>query len=452
MIVDVLRNDLGRVCDPGTVRVPRLCRLERTAAVQHLVSTVTGRLAAGRDAFDLLAAEFPGGSITGAPKIRAMEILEGLEPVRRGPYTGALGWIGPDGAMQTSILIRTFVADGRRLTLHVGGGITWGSDPAAEWDETVAKARGPLGAIGGEEVPGDASTRARLGRRRAPPGRRAPPVGLRSRLPARRRRVRDAARPRRAPDRARPSTWRACTDRPTASRSPCRTTSTTRAGRGIAALLAAEGLDGADGDASVRITVSRGVFRRAACCRRTRIVAATLVIQAWPVVAAPAVPPRATASTSSPVRVRRDPQDPLAALKTTSRAEYVYARLEARRAGADDALFLTIDDHLSEGTQRQHLPGPRRPAGRPELATPSLDCAILPGTTRSWLLGWAARVGLRPVEAQLTRRRPRRRPTRRSCRSSVAGILPVTRFDGRADRRRHAGRRGRAAPAPTARR
>ncbi len=152
MIVDVLRNDLGRVCRPGTVRVPRLCRLERTAAVQHLVSTVTGRLSAGRDAFDLLAASFPGGSITGAPKIRAMEILEQLEPVRRGPYTGAFGWIGPDGAMQTSILIRTYVADGRRLTLHVGGGITWGSDPAAEWDETVAKARGPLGAIGGEEL------------------------------------------------------------------------------------------------------------------------------------------------------------------------------------------------------------------------------------------------------------------------------------------------------------
>ncbi len=152
MIVDVLRNDLGRVCQPGTVRVPRLCRLERTAAVQHLVSTVTGVLAEGRDQFDLLAASFPGGSITGAPKIRAMEILEELEPVRRGPYTGALGWIGPDGAMQTSILIRTFVADGRRLTLHVGGGITYQSDPAAEWEETVAKARGPLSAIGGIEV------------------------------------------------------------------------------------------------------------------------------------------------------------------------------------------------------------------------------------------------------------------------------------------------------------
>ncbi|HEY8989581.1 MAG TPA: anthranilate synthase component I family protein, partial [Candidatus Limnocylindrales bacterium] len=103
MIVDVLRNDLGRVSVPGTVRVPRLCRLERTAAVQHLVSTVTGRLAAGRDAFDLLRASFPGGSITGAPKIRAMEVLRELEPTRRGPYSGALGWIGPDGAMATSI-------------------------------------------------------------------------------------------------------------------------------------------------------------------------------------------------------------------------------------------------------------------------------------------------------------------------------------------------------------
>jgi len=152
MIVDVLRNDLGRVCRPGTVRVPRLCRLERTATVQHLVSTVTGELAEGRDAFDLLAASFPGGSITGAPKIRAMEILEGLEPVRRGPYTGAIGWVGPDGAMQTSIVIRTFVADGRSLTLHVGGGITWKSDPAAEWEETVTKARGPLGAIGARET------------------------------------------------------------------------------------------------------------------------------------------------------------------------------------------------------------------------------------------------------------------------------------------------------------
>ncbi|HEY2887157.1 MAG TPA: anthranilate synthase component I family protein [Candidatus Limnocylindrales bacterium] len=152
MIVDVLRNDLGRVCRPGSVRVPRLCRLERTSAVQHLVSTVTGRLAPGRDAFDLLMASFPGGSITGAPKIRAMEILETLEPVRRGPYTGTALWLGPDGQLGSSILIRTLVADGALLSLHVGGGITWRSDPAEEWYETVAKARGPLRSIGGREV------------------------------------------------------------------------------------------------------------------------------------------------------------------------------------------------------------------------------------------------------------------------------------------------------------
>ena len=153
MIVDVLRNDLGRVCEPGSVRVPRLLRLERTAAVQHLVTTVTGRLRPDADAFDLLAAAFPGGSITGAPKIRAMELIERLEPVRRGPYCGTLLWVGPDGRMGSSILIRTFVADGERLTLHVGGGITWRSDPEDEWDETVAKARGPLSSIGAIEAP-----------------------------------------------------------------------------------------------------------------------------------------------------------------------------------------------------------------------------------------------------------------------------------------------------------
>ncbi len=149
MIVDVLRNDLGRVSVPGSVRVPRVIRPERTAAVQHLVSTVTGRLAAGRDPFDLLAAALPGGSITGAPKQRAIDLLATIEPVPRGPYTGAIGWIGPDGAMSTSIAIRTFVATPGTLALHVGAGITWRSDPDAEWEETEAKASGPLRAVGG---------------------------------------------------------------------------------------------------------------------------------------------------------------------------------------------------------------------------------------------------------------------------------------------------------------
>ena len=152
MIVDLLRNDLSRVCRPGSVRVPELFALEHHPTVHHLVSTVVGELTPGADAVDLVRATFPGGSITGAPKVRAMEIIAELEPTRRGAYCGSVGYLSRTGAMDTSIVIRTFVADGRRLTIHVGGGITWKSDPAAEWDETVAKASGPLGAIGGVEV------------------------------------------------------------------------------------------------------------------------------------------------------------------------------------------------------------------------------------------------------------------------------------------------------------
>jgi branched-subunit amino acid aminotransferase/4-amino-4-deoxychorismate lyase len=128
--------------------------------------------------------------------------------------------------------------------------------------------------------------------------------------------------------------------------------------------------------------------------------------------------------------VRRDPRDPLATLKTTSRAEYVYARLEARRSGADDALFLTVDDDLSEATSANVFLV-RRAAGdgTSELATPSLDCAILPGTTRSWLLAWGVRVGLRSLEAKL-RREDLAGADEAFLSSSVAGILPVTSFDG----------------------
>jgi branched-chain amino acid aminotransferase len=192
---------------------------------------------------------------------------------------------------------------------------------------------------------------------------------------------------------------------------------------GIAALLAADGLDGPDGDASIRITVSRGTFR-ARGVLPPETVPVTIAIQVWPVVAAPVdhLERGLHLITSA---VRRDPRNPLAALKTTSRAEYVYARLEARRAGADDALFLTIDDHLSEGTSA-NIFLVRRGA---ELATPSLDCAILPGTTRSWLLSWAAEVGLTPVEGRLTRA-DLATADEAFLSSSVAGILPVTRFDG----------------------
>jgi para-aminobenzoate synthetase component 1 len=149
MIVDLLRNDLSRVCRDHTVLTPEICALESFATVHHLVSTVTGELRPGLDPVDLLRATFPGGSITGAPKIRAMEIIAELEPTQRGPYCGAIGWLGGDGWMDTSITIRTYAIKDRRVAFQAGGGIVADSDPAAEYDETLDKARALIEALGG---------------------------------------------------------------------------------------------------------------------------------------------------------------------------------------------------------------------------------------------------------------------------------------------------------------
>ena len=147
MIVDLLRNDLSRVCRDDSVEVTELCAVERFATVMHLVSTVTARLRPGAGAVDLLAACFPGGSITGAPKIRAMEIIAELEATRRGPYCGAIGYLGFDGALDTSIVIRTFAIRGRRVTFQAGGGVVADSDPAAEYEETLAKSQALVAAL-----------------------------------------------------------------------------------------------------------------------------------------------------------------------------------------------------------------------------------------------------------------------------------------------------------------
>jgi para-aminobenzoate synthetase component 1 len=147
MIVDLLRNDLGRVCSYGTVRVEAVCRLESYRTVHHLVSEVRGTLRPGLGPADLLRAAFPGGSVTGAPKVRAMEIIAELEPTARGPYCGSLGYIGFDGSMDTSILIRTFTLGKGWVQFPVGGGIVADSDPSLEYAETLHKAEGLLRAL-----------------------------------------------------------------------------------------------------------------------------------------------------------------------------------------------------------------------------------------------------------------------------------------------------------------
>ncbi|MFH0910814.1 MAG: aminodeoxychorismate synthase component I [Planctomycetota bacterium] len=148
MIIDLLRNDLGRVCAYGTVEVREARRLEAYADVFHTVGVVGGSLHARRDMTDLLKAVWPGGSVTGAPKVRAMEIIDELEPTARSFYTGSVGYLGVDGSADLNIAIRTLLYDGRKLTFQVGGGIVADSVPREEYEETLHKARGMLRALG----------------------------------------------------------------------------------------------------------------------------------------------------------------------------------------------------------------------------------------------------------------------------------------------------------------
>jgi para-aminobenzoate synthetase len=157
MIVDLVRNDLGRVCAPGSVRVPRLCAVETYAPVHQLVSTVRGTLRPGLSAVDAVRAAFPAGSMTGAPKVAAMAILDRLEGGPRGVYAGALGWFSPSGAASLSVVIRTVVATSGRVSLGVGGAVVADSDPAAEYAETVVKSRAMATALLSSMPAGSAS-------------------------------------------------------------------------------------------------------------------------------------------------------------------------------------------------------------------------------------------------------------------------------------------------------
>lgn len=147
MIVDLERNDIGRVCRYGTVKVTELAILETYSTVFHLTSTVEGRLRQGKNRIDLLKATFPGGSITGAPKVRAMEIIDELEPTKRSVYTGSIGYLSFSGEMDLNIVIRTFLIKGGKAYFQVGGGIVYDSEPEAEYEETLDKAKALVQAL-----------------------------------------------------------------------------------------------------------------------------------------------------------------------------------------------------------------------------------------------------------------------------------------------------------------
>ena len=149
MIVDLERNDIGRISKIGSVKVPELFVIEPYANVNHLVSTVVGELQDDKDAVDVIKATFPGGSITGAPKIRSMEIIDELEPTQRNVYTGSIGYIGFNGDMDLNIAIRTIVKKDQDVYFQVGGGMTWGSDPSDEYQETLDKAKSIMKALRG---------------------------------------------------------------------------------------------------------------------------------------------------------------------------------------------------------------------------------------------------------------------------------------------------------------
>lgn len=152
MIVDLMRNDFSRVCTPDSIHVAQLCGLESYETVHHLVSVIEGKLQEGLNAIDVLKACFPGGSITGAPKIRAMEIIHEIEPSSRGPYCGSIGYIGFDGNMDTSITIRTYTIKNDQIFFQAGGGIVSDSDPETEYQESLIKADALRKILQGEEV------------------------------------------------------------------------------------------------------------------------------------------------------------------------------------------------------------------------------------------------------------------------------------------------------------
>ena len=417
MIVDLARNDLGRVCEYGSVAVPALCDVEPHPGLFHLVSTVTGRLRAGVDLADVVRATFPPASVTGAPKPRVLQAIEDLEPVRRGVYCGAIGWVDGDrGAAELAVAIRTFTITRGQTFLGVGGGIVADSHADDEWAETELKAARLLGAAGA--VGGTRAARPMIvwlnGALDA--ARRCGDLAARPRPRRRRRRVRDDPRvPRRAvrvdPScAAPPRVGRGNRARPRRPLASC--------GHAADAVLAANDLT----EARLRITVTGGPAPPGS---RRAPVPPTVVVVAFEL--------EPTSDTASVMIVpwTRNEGGALAGLKTISYAENVRALAYVEERGAHEAIFANTQGNLCEATGSNVflvLDG--------QCCTPPLSAGCLNGVTRQLLLEIAPAVGVPieerdvPVDALRARRR---------------GVRHVDRARGAADlvgRRRRAARAG----------
>ena len=404
MIVDVLRNDLGRVCEPGSIEVPSLCELEVFPQVHHLTSTVTGRLRDGFDGFDLLHACFPGGSITGAPKLRAMEILEGLEPVRRHVYTGAIGWLSWEGDADWNIAIRTGVLTDGHLMFAAGGGITADSDPDAEYRESLDKAEGMRQAF--SSVLGNIRL-APLARTRAlvplplPRGARIPdkPVWVNGRI------VRGDEAALSVFDRGardggalfetvrvydgRPFAWERHLERLVLSAAILGfpVPPAPRAVRdALDQLLEEQALR----DAVVRLTVTRGIPGSRPTRTGAWMEAEPLAARLWAGARRGAAHVMFSGTPFAP--------GPLGAHKTTSRLAWDLAREEARMHDVDEALLVSPGGHALEGAASNLFV-----VTRGEVRTPPLAQGVLPGVTRAHVLELCAELEIPVREAALTR-------------------------------------------------
>ena len=408
MIVDLERNDLGKVCEYGTVAVTEFEALESYPTVHHLVSTVSGKLRKDVRLVDCISACFPGGSITGAPKVRAIEIIDEIEPVRRGLYTGSIGYLGYDGKMDLNIVIRTIIYRRGRAFFNVGGGIVSDSDPDAEYDETIDKARALFESLKAEGYGMKTNVNGKLADENDAA---ISPLdygllygyGLFETMRAEKGRVfrlnRHIARLRAAAKTIDiPMPW-----------------SDDELGKMVEETIQANRLD----DAYIRLTVTRGVGEPR--LDFSDDAKPTIIIVARK------LPPDKTAATKLAVSkgFSAYSKDVRTGIKSTNYLVSALAKAEAKELKVDDVILLNENGRVTEcSTANIFL------VSKGKLITPSIESGILPGITREAVIELARKLNIAVEEREVL---PSELASSQEIfkTSSIAGIVPVTEVDGK---------------------